>query len=57
MPVTNSVPVIACVAPPPSPTTLRIDHVKKVTSKRRSPWASTVHSSEISGNRARPKAT
>ena len=47
-PVMSSVPTIACSAPPPSPTTLRIELVKNVrVEARASPLATTVQSSEI----------
>ena len=52
MPVISSVPMIACSAPPPSPTTLRIELVKNSGSKRAAPLTTTVKSSEISGSRA-----
>ncbi len=38
MPVMSSVPMIACSAPPPSPTTLRIDSEKNWRSKRARPF-------------------
>ena len=51
-PVIKSVPMMAWRAPPPSPTTLRIDSVKKSRSKRGSPLTTTVKMREISGSRA-----
>ncbi len=56
MPVTHSVPVIACTAPPPSPTTLRIELVKKATSNRFRPLPMVAMTRETSGSRARTKA-
>ena len=49
VPVMSSVPTIAWIAPPPSPTTLRIELVKNCTSKRAEPFTTTVTSSETSG--------
>jgi hypothetical protein len=50
------VPVMACSAPPPSPTTLRIELLKNVGSKRSRPFEMTVKSSEVSGRSAITKA-
>ena len=48
-PVMTSVPMIACTAPPPSPTTFRSDSVKNAKSKRPEPFWMAVASSETSG--------
>src|SRR5699024_5886230 len=55
-PVMMSVPQIAWTAPPPSATTLRIDHVKKVMSKRSRPLMTTVQRTEASGRQASTNA-
>ena len=47
---------MACTAPPPSPTTLRMELVKKVRSKRAMPLPITEMTSDTSGSRARTKA-
>ncbi len=48
-PVMSTVPQMACTAPPPSPTTLRIELEKKVPSKRAMPYEITVQATETSG--------
>ncbi len=48
-PVTRIVPTMACVIPPPSPTTLRMSLVKNSTSKRLRPFDTTVKTTETSG--------
>ena len=55
-PVMMSVPTMACHAPPPSPTTPRIDEVKKSASMRAQPRCTTVHTTEISGSSTMPNA-
>ncbi len=49
IPVMMSVPMIAWYAPPPSPTTPRIEDVKNSTSKRARPWLTMVTTTETSG--------
>ncbi len=49
MPVMSTVPMMACNAPPPSPTTLRIEDVKNSASRRARPLTTTVHATEKSG--------
>ena len=51
-PVMRIVPTIAWSAPPPSPTTLRIDELKNMASKRLMPLTTTVHATETSGTMA-----
>jgi hypothetical protein len=56
IPVVQRVPVIACTAPPPAPTTLRIEYVKNWRSRRCTPWLMVEITSETSGTRARQNA-
>ena len=49
-PVMISVPTMACQAPPPSPTTPRIDDVKNVGVHPGPAVLDTVHTTEISGS-------
>ncbi len=48
-PVMSSVPMIAWAAPPPSPSTFRMESVKKSRSMRPDPITTTVYTSETSG--------
>ena len=56
IPVMSRVPTIAWYAPPPAPTTPRIDSLKKAPSNRAAPRLTTTYSRDTSGTIAIPKA-